>query len=120
MKEITAGLQALYSLGLEGAPGGDVIPATARVWAFDLWLSRKRFWVENDIQDIRTAFSLMRSSCNRWPPQPKFWESLPQRKSKTSAKMAPEDGREREQEALEGMRRQFREYGLDQWGYPLK
>lgn len=117
MKEVATGLQALYSLGLEGSPGADVIPATIRVWAFDLWQSRKRYWVEDgDVTCIRQAFSNLRSSCNRWPTQPKFWEALPERKSKGPALFGPDFGREREKEALAAKKLWLRDLGYNEWG----
>lgn len=120
MKAIASGLQSLYALCLEGTPGADVFPATTRVWAFDLWEDRRRFWHEEaDLPCIQKAFAGMRSSCSRWPSQAKFWDCLPNRAEPKVKTIGPGWGREREADALRCMDRWLADLGIDRWGNPL-
>jgi hypothetical protein len=120
MKAIASGLQALYAMSLEGTPGADVLPATVRVWAFDLWQSKRRYWVEDgDAECIRRAFQTLRETCTRWPTQPKFWDALPERPAGEFKAIGPGWGRERESDALACRARWLRDLGVDELGRPL-
>lgn len=111
--EIAAGLQAIYALSPEGCPGADVLPATIGVWARDLWASSRRGWHQQaDTGCIRSAFSRLRSTCERWPTPAKFWPLLPNRPPAPANALAdPNWGRENQDEVLRNMRRQFAEFG---------
>lgn len=96
-----------------------MVGKTAKLWSRLLWDDKRQAWHEQaDNARIRAAFAGIAATCTRWPAPAKFWEHLkPREKPPASTTlMGPTCGREREAEALAGMRRQFRELGRNQWG----
>lgn len=112
-------LASLYLLNLDGCPAADQVGKTAKLWVRLLWDDRRVSWHEQaDDKRMRAAFAGIAATCTRWPAPAKFWDHLKDRPKPAagSALMGPRCGREREDEALAGMRRQFRELGRNEWG----
>lgn len=76
---VVSGLQGLYALGLQGAPGPDVLPQTAQVWQLAIW--RSRGWVRGDEDRIAVAFVHLCANVERWPTPKALLEALPDRPS---------------------------------------
>lgn len=93
---------------------------TAKLWVRLLWDNPQQRWHEGaDSQRIRKAFASLASTVTRWPTPALFWSHLPGREMPPGVTaIGPGWGRDREEDALAGMRRQFDDLGLDRWGYP--
>lgn len=113
-------LASLYLLALDGSPAADQVGKTARLWVALLWERQRGGW-RQDIDDprIRQAFATLAQSRTRWPSPAVFWEALPKRPEPEHKLLGPGWGREREAEALAGMRRWLRSLGLDEHGNPI-
>lgn len=66
----------LVTLGLEGQPAAEVIPATVKVWAETICRNRVFNRVTDDVR-IREAFRVLAETCRRWPAPRDFIEALP-------------------------------------------
>lgn len=115
-------LASLYFLNLEGCPAADALDKTGSLWVRLLWEKPRSGWTESqDDARIRKAFAHIAHTAKRWPSPMVFWDCLedrapPPRHGAVNGQLPKEWGREREAEALEGMRIQFSELGRNQWG----
>jgi hypothetical protein len=73
----------LVTLGLEGQPAAEVIPATVKVWAETICRNRVFDRVTDDVR-IREAFRVLAETCRRWPVPRDFIDALPRPTNVTS------------------------------------
>jgi len=67
-----------------------MLPITVQTWIDDLWVTRD--WNEQrDAPRLATAFRLLRGSCERWPTQKLFNETLPKREPLLALGHSPTD-----------------------------
>lgn len=112
LTSIRDGIAGLFAMSLEGSPSGEMLPATAKVWASDLWSDPRLTWNrEWDADRIPAAFQAIRRHARRWPAQADFWQHLPERKvadvpALPSSAITPED-RARNLAKLDAAMREF-------------
>ena len=105
---IADGLAALVVMGLDGAPGADVITRTADVWHHVMAGSCGIEAV--DSQRVKAAFSGLLKSVEKWPEPKAIWAHMPRRPSQPRLAEPPEDADQRRQGA-ELARKLARKFG---------
>ena len=105
---IADGLAALVALGLEGAPGADVITRTADVWHHVMAGSCGIEAV--DSQRVKAAFSGLIKAVDKWPEPKAIWTHMPRRPQQPRLEEPPEDADQRRQGA-ELARKLARKFG---------
>lgn len=94
---IADGLAALVALGLEGAPGADVITRTADVWHHVMAGSCGIEAV--DSQRVKSAFSGLIKAVEKWPEPKAIWAHMPRRPQQPRLEEPAEDADKRRQGA---------------------
>lgn len=109
-REVIAGLQGLVALRLDGAPAADAITHTLDIWL--VALTKGRCWEEQqDAPRIRSAFSTLFATCERWPAPARLMRELPARKGPPALSRPAQteeqrhNGRQKIAEILAGLKR---------------
>jgi len=105
---IAEGLAAMVALGLDGAPGADVITRTADVWHHVLAGSCGIEAV--DSQRVKSAFSGLIKAVEKWPEPKAIWAHMPRRPPQPRLEEPAEDADKRRQGA-ELARKLARKFG---------